>query len=209
MNPQPLSLRGHCVHLEPLTLAHASDLFAALAIEPSIWQWMPIAPPASLAEMDALLAANLDSQAKGMVILFSQIDAASGRAVGGTTYLNISRRDRGLEIGSTWLGKPWQRTGINTEAKYLLLRHAFEDLGAVRVQLKTDRRNLQSQAAIERLGAVREGILRKHMLVRDGFIRDSVMYSIIGDEWPAVKAGLEAKLTGYGSAQDRSARPAG
>ena len=117
--------------------------------------------------------------------------APNGRVVGSTSYLNISRGDRGLEIGSTWLGRPWQRTGINTEAKYLLLRHAFEDLGAVRVQLKTDARNLQSQAAIERLGAVREGVLRKHMLVRDGHLRDSVMYSVTDDEWPAVKTRLE------------------
>src|SRR5262249_61359919 len=100
--------------------------------------------------------------------------------------MRISRKDRGLEIGNTWLGKPWQRTGINTEAKYLLLRHAFEDLDAVRVQLKTDGRNLQSQAAIERLGAVREGVLRKHMRVQDGVLRDSVMYSIIAGEWPAI-----------------------
>src|SRR5262249_42711802 len=107
----------------------------------------------------------------------------------------ISRRDRGLEIGGTWIGKPWQRTAINTEAKYLLLRHAFEDLGAVRVQLKTDGRNLQSQAAIGRLGARFEGGLRKHMLVRDGFIRDTVMYSIIDWEWPARKTELEAKMT--------------
>jgi RimJ/RimL family protein N-acetyltransferase len=108
--------------------------------------------------------------------------------------MNISRYDRGLEIGSTWLGKPWQRTGINTEAKYLLLRHAFEDLGAVRVQLKTDGRNTQSQRAIERLGAVREGVLRKYQRVWDGFVRDSVMFSITDDEWPAVKGRLEGLL---------------
>ena len=112
MNPQPITLRGRFVCLEPQTLAHAPDLFAALTLDPSIWQWMPIAPPNSLAEMEALLATNLDNQAKGLVVLFSQIETATGRAVGGTTYLNISRRDRGLEIGSTWLGKPWQRTGI-------------------------------------------------------------------------------------------------
>jgi len=105
--------------------------------------------------------------------------------------MDIQRRHRGLEIGSTWLGKPWQRTGINTEAKYLLLRHAFEVLGAARVQLKTDLRNTQSQTAIARLGAVREGVLRKHKIVRDGFLRDSVMFSIIDDEWPAVKTRLE------------------
>jgi RimJ/RimL family protein N-acetyltransferase len=145
--------------------------------------------------MDALIIEDLEAQAKGTLIVFTQVDQASGRGVGRTTFMNISRRDRGLEIGGTWLGRPWQRTGINTEAKYLLLRHAFEELGAVRVQLKTDARNLRSQAAIERLGAVREGVLRQHMLVRDGFIRDTVMYSIIDMEWPAVKKRLEMRMT--------------
>src|SRR5262249_54931679 len=148
-------------------------------------------------EMEVQILADLEAQVHGSVVAFAQVEVTTGRAVGGTTYMNISRRDRGLEIGSTWLGKPWQRTGINTEAKYLLLRHAFEVLGAVRVQLKTDGRNMPSQAAIERLGAVREGVLRKHMLVRDGFIRDTVMYSIIAEEWPAVKLRLEQKMAAY------------
>ena len=196
MNPQPILLPGRSVRLEPLRLSHAADLFAALAVDPSIWRWWRVPPPSTLPEMEALLAASLEEQAQGTVVAFAQIEPASGRAVGGTTYLNISRRDRGLEIGSTWLGKPWQRTGMNTEAKYLLLRHAFEELGAVRVQLKTDARNLQSQAAIARLGAVREGVLRKHMRVRGGFLRDSVMYSIIDTEWPAVKLRLEGMMKG-------------
>jgi RimJ/RimL family protein N-acetyltransferase len=194
MNPLPITLTGRHVRLEPLTTAHAADLFAALSIDPSIWQWRTLAPPASLAEMEGQILEDLEAQVRGSVVAFAQVEVATGRPVGGTTYMNISRRDRGLEIGATWLGKPWQRTGINTEAKYLLLRHAFEALGAVRVQLKTDGRNLQSQAAIERLGAVREGVLRKHMLVRDGFIRDTVLYSIIAEEWPAVKLRLEQKL---------------
>lgn len=194
MNPQPLTLVGRHVRLEPLNLAHAAELLQALALDPSIWRWMPSAPPATLQEMEAFLTTALASQSAGNVVLFTQMEQASGQVVGSTTYMNISRRDRGLEIGGTWIGKPWQRTAINTEAKYLLLRHAFEDLGAVRVQLKTDLRNLQSQAAIERLGAHREGVLRKHMLVCDGFIRDTVMYSIIDAEWPARKAELEAKM---------------
>jgi RimJ/RimL family protein N-acetyltransferase len=197
MDPRPITLAGRRVRLEPLTPAHAPDLFAALAVDPSIWQWRPVPPPSTLEGMVALIAADLDAQAIGTLVPFAQIEPATRRAVGGTTYMNISRRDRGLEIGGTWLGTPWQRTGINTEAKYLLLRHAFEDLGAVRVQLKTDGRNRQSQAAIERLGAVREGVLRKHMLVRDGFIRDTVMYSIVDEEWPAVKARLEALMTAH------------
>jgi RimJ/RimL family protein N-acetyltransferase len=194
MDPQPTTLAGRHVRLEPLTLLHAPDLFAALMTDPSVWQWLPFAPPATLAEMKARVAADLDAQVQGAVVAFVQIEQGSGRVVGSTTYLGISRRDRGLEIGSTWIAKPWQRTGINTEAKYLLLRHAFEELCAVRVQLKTDKRNLQSQTAIERLGAVREGILRKHMLVWNGFIRDTVLYSITDDDWPAVKTHLEAKM---------------
>lgn len=194
MDPQPITLTGRHVRLEPLTLAHAADLFAALAQDPSIWRWLRSPPPVTEAEMEAVVRESLQEQARGTVLAFAQVEPATGRAVGSTTYLNISRYDRGLEIGSTWLGKPWQRTGLNTEAKYLLLRHAFEDLGAVRVQFKTDTRNVQSQAAIERLGGVREGVLRKYQRTRDDFIRDTVMYSITDDEWPAVKARLEGLM---------------
>jgi RimJ/RimL family protein N-acetyltransferase len=195
MNPQPITLLGRHVRLEPLTQAHAADLLAVLTNDPSIWQWMPSDTPDTLRTMEAFLTSELAAQEAGQILLFTQIEQTSGKVVGSTKYLNISRRDRGLEIGGTWIGKPWQRTAINTEAKYLLLRHAFEDLGAVRVQLKTDGRNLQSQTAIERLGARFEGVLRKHMLVRDGFIRDTVMYSIIDSEWPQRKAELEEKMT--------------
>jgi RimJ/RimL family protein N-acetyltransferase len=191
MNPQPITLSGRLVRLEPLTLAHAPDLFAAIRIDPTIWRWWSEAPPNDLKGMEAFVTATLKEQAGGSVIAFAQIEQKSNVAVGSTTYMDIQRAYRGLEIGSTWIGKPWQRTGINTEAKYLLLRHAFETLGAVRVQLKTDLRNVLSQTAIARLGAVREGVLRKHKIVRDGYIRDSVMFSIIDDEWPTVKARLE------------------
>jgi RimJ/RimL family protein N-acetyltransferase len=201
MDPKPVTLVGRSVRLEPLVQAHASDLLAALAHDPNIWRYMREDPPDTVAGMEAVIAARLAEQNAGTMVAFTQMDPLSGRAVGSTTYLNISRRDLGLEIGNTWLGKPWQRTAINTEAKYLLLRHAFEELGAVRVQLKTDGRNLQSQAAIARLGAVREGVLRKHSLVRNGFIRDSVMFSILDNEWPAVKARLEAMMTAYQKAE--------
>jgi RimJ/RimL family protein N-acetyltransferase len=197
MDPQPITLVGRQVRLEPLSSLHARDLFAALTIDPSVWQWLPPAPPTTLAEMEALVTSDLQAQASGTKIVFAQIEPVTGRAIGSTSYLDLNRSNRALEIGSTWIGKPWQRTGINTEAKYLLLRHAFEDLGAVRVQLKTDKRNHQSQAAIERLGALREGILRKHMIVQGGFIRDTVMYSVTEDEWPAVKANLEQKMTAH------------
>jgi len=198
MNPQPVTLVGKHVRLEPLSLAHVADLWSAFSLDPSIWSWLILDPPDSPAAMQSIVSDALEAQARGDEIPFAQIEVASGKAVGGTRYLNISRRDRGLEIGNTWIGRPWQRTAINTEAKYLLLRHAFEDLGAVRVQFKTDLRNLASQAAIERLGAVKEGVLRKVVLVRGGHYRDSVFYSILAEEWPAVKGRLEAKMRGRG-----------
>lgn len=190
---QPVTLMGTAVRLEPLGLQHADDIFAA-AQDPDIWRYMPSDPSASPAALRAWIAAALDAQAAGGELPFAILDRATGRALGSTRYLNISARDRGLEIGWTWLASPARRTAVNTEGKYLLLRHAFETLRAVRVQLKTDRRNTVSQAAIERLGAVREGILRKHMLVANGYIRDTVMYSVTDDEWPGVKVRLQSML---------------
>ncbi len=197
MEPKPILLAGRLVRLEPLTPGHAPALFAALAAGPEVWRWLTMPPPETVAQMGTLIDDDLALQARGELVPFAQVEQATGRVAGHTTYMNISRRDRGLEIGGTWLGKPWHRTGINTEAKYLLLRHAFEGLGAVRVQLKTDARNVQSQTAIARLGAVREGVLRKHMLSQHGFVRDSVMFSVTDDEWPAVKARLEGLLAAH------------
>ena len=191
MDPRPITLNGRHVRLEPITPAHAADLLVALLVDPAIWRWMPQAPPVTAEAMKRMIQDDLAAMGRGETLVFAQIDLQSGRAVGRTTYMDIRRRDRGLEIGGTWLGKTWQRTGINTEAKYLLLRHAFEELGAIRVMLKTDGRNLQSQQAIERIGAQKEGVLRKHMMLHDGFIRDTVVFSILEDEWPAAKARLE------------------
>jgi RimJ/RimL family protein N-acetyltransferase len=125
-------------------------------------------------------------------VAFAIVSAASGAAVGSTRFLNIERPHRALEIGWTWIGPAWQRSAINTECKLLLLGHAFEQLGAHRVTLKTDARNLRSQRAIERVGGVREGVLRRHRVCWDGFVRDSVYYGIIDGEWPQVKSRLEA-----------------
>jgi RimJ/RimL family protein N-acetyltransferase len=199
MTPRPITLAGRHVRLEPLSPAHAAELFAALAPNPSVFQWLLAAPPATVQEMEALVASQLEAQGQGRVVVFAQVDLGTGRAAGVTTYMDIRPRDRGLEVGGTWLGKAWQRSGINTEAKYLLLRHAFEELGAARVQLKTDSRNLQSQRAIERLGAVREGTLRRYQLTRGDVLRDTVLYSILDDEWPAVKARLEGLMAGRAS----------
>ncbi|MDI3285660.1 GNAT family protein [Polyangium sp. 15x6] len=196
MDPRPVTLQGRHVRLEPLTLAHAPALLAALAEDASIWQWMSIEPPLSLEAMEMHIRSALEAQASGGQVAFVQVSLVDGLACGATRYLNISRNDLGLEIGWTWIGKRWQRTAINTEAKFLLLRHAFEVLGAARVQLKTDARNLQSQAAIARIGGVREGVLRKYQKTRGDFLRDTVMFSILDDTWPAVKERLVARLGG-------------
>jgi N-acetyltransferase len=194
MHVEPVTLLGEVVRLEPLQQAHARDLFAA-GQDPRIWRYMPVDPSASADAMAAWIGDALQEQSAGRQLPFAIVDRAAGAAIGSTRYLNISPHDRGLEIGWTWLTPPAQRTAVNTECKYLLLRHAFESLGAIRVQLKTDGRNLTSQRAIERLGAVREGVLRKHMIVQDGYQRDSVMYSIVDGEWPVVKERLEAWLS--------------
>jgi RimJ/RimL family protein N-acetyltransferase len=193
MVPTPVTLTGTHVRLEPLGLRHADDLYVA-GDDPRIWRYLPRPQPTSVAETRAWIEQALQIAAGGTQVPFAIVDVGSDRAVGTTRYLEIRGPDRGLEIGSTWLSTASQRTAINTEAKYLLLSHAFDTLGALRVQFKTDRRNEKSQKAIERLGAVREGILRKQMVMSDGHIRDSVYYSITDDEWPSVRARLEVWL---------------
>lgn len=197
LNIKPTILTGQKVRLEPLQPAHAADLFQATQEDPDLWKYMLAGQPRSLAEMERLIAVTLHDQEAGVCLPFAIIDRARGNAVGETRFLNIQPQDRGLEIGSTWLAPSVQRTGTNTECKYLLLSHAFEDLGAIRVQLKTHHLNLRSQRAIERLGAVKEGTLRNHMIMPDGSYRHSVYYSIIADEWPRVKARLAASMQSY------------
>lgn len=194
MKIEPVTLTGRVARLEPLRLEHAADLYAALWDHPGLWKYMLTGQPQTLDEMQQLIAAILKKQEARECLPFAIIDLERGCAVGETRYLNIAAQDHGLEIGSTWLTPDVQRTGINTECKYMLLSHAFETLGAIRVQLKTHHNNLQSQRAIERLGAVKEGVLRNHMIMLDGSYRNSVYYSIIVSEWPQVKAGLEAKM---------------
>jgi RimJ/RimL family protein N-acetyltransferase len=192
-DPQPITLQGIHVRLEPLAQQHARDLFAAGSDE-AIWTYMPRPVPRSLEDTSGWIQEALAAAAEGSQLPFAIIHRASGKAVGSTRYLDIRKEHRGLEIGWTWVGAAYQRTPVNTECKYLLLTHAFEELGAVRVQLKTDLRNERSQRAIERIGAVREGVLRKHMALWDGFIRDTVYYSILASEWPDVKRRLERLL---------------
>jgi RimJ/RimL family protein N-acetyltransferase len=154
---------------------------------------MPVNPSRSAEAFSAWIEAALAAHAEGHQLPFAIIDAGGGRAIGSTRYLNITQRDYGLEIGWTWLAPEARRTAVNTECKYLLLRHAFETLGAIRVQFKTDSRNERSRRAIARVGAVQEGVLRKHMILESGYQRDSVVF-IIADEWPAAKANLEKKM---------------
>lgn len=193
MTVEPVTLEGRSVRLEPLTLDHAAALYAA-AQDRDTFLYFPIDPSGSLDAMRAWTATALAARDAGDAQPFAIISLPSGKAVGSTRYFDISGPSRHLEIGHTWIAAEVRRTRLNTEAKYLLLRHAFEQLGAIRVQLKTDRRNERSQRAIERIGGVCEGILRKHMILESGYIRDTVMYSITDDEWSAVKAALEAKL---------------
>lgn len=191
MDAQPVTLEGRAAKLVPLAAKHADGL--ALVAEPELFLYH--FPPKELT------AAGFAEQIERMNSLpnwlpFAVIEQATGDVLGVTCYLDIRAANRGLEIGFTWIAKRVHGTSINPECKFLLLRHAFEDLQAVRVQLKTDARNLQSQRAMEKIGAVKEGVLRKHVVLSDGYIRDTVMYSIIADEWPAVKAGLIKRL-GY------------
>jgi N-acetyltransferase len=189
---EPVTLEGAYVRLDPLTPQHAEALMRAG--EPDeIWTWLPYRPR-TREEFARYIDDALAGQAAGTQLPFALIECASGEAVGSTRYLNISPRDRRLEIGGTWLAPRAQRTAINTECKYLLLRHAFEARGCLRVELKTDARNTNSQRAIERIGASKEGVFRKHMLAQHAYQRDSVYYSIIDDDWPAVRARLEAML---------------
>jgi RimJ/RimL family protein N-acetyltransferase len=193
MNIEPVTLTGNIVHLEPLQLKHAPELFSASQY-PDLWRWMPNNPSTSPEAMERWITSALQEEEAGTVQAFVIVELKTGRIVGSTRYLNIVPADRGLEIGATWLVPDAQRTGVNTECKYLLLRHAFEVYGAIRVQFKTHHKNFKSQQAIERLGAVKEGILRNAKIMPDGSYRHSVYYSILEDEWPQVKANLEAKM---------------
>jgi RimJ/RimL family protein N-acetyltransferase len=193
MDIKPVTLTGRVVRLEPLSEAHVPDL-AAVGRDASLWAYIPYPPVRSEADMRAWVLDLQARQAKGTDLPFAVVHLETGRAVGASRYLDIQPANRAVEIGGTWYGRAFQRTAANTECKYLLLGHAFEDLGCIRVQLKTDLRNERSQRAIERIGAVREGVLRHSMIMPDGHRRDSVYYSILAEEWPGVKERLEGML---------------
>jgi N-acetyltransferase len=188
----PVTLEGAQVRLMPLARGHLAEL-AAVGLDEDLWRWIPV-PVRTREEMAAYIETALDEQARGVSLPFAIVEKNSGRAIGSTRYGNIDRTHRRVEIGWSWVARDWQRTSVNTECKFLLLRHAFEKLGCMRVELKTDALNERSRAAILRIGAQFEGIFRKHMLTASGRIRDSVYFSILDAEWPAVKQRLEEKL---------------
>jgi len=192
MNVAPVILEGSHVRLEPLAKAHLAGL-TQVGLEEELWRWIPV-PVRTAEEMGAYIDTALEEQKRGVSLPFALIERATGRAIGSTRYGNIDRTHRRAEIGWTWVAREWQRTAVNTEAKYLLLRHAFETLGSIRVELKTDSLNEKSRAAILRIGAQEEGIFRNHMITASGRIRHTVYFSIVDCEWPAVKARLESLL---------------
>ena len=189
----PVTLEGRSVRLEPLTEAHVPGL-TVVGRDDSIWKLMVYGRIRTEGDMRKWVRMLLDRQAAGTDLPFAVIHLASGRVTGATRYMEIRPAHRGLEIGGTWYGLEFQRTQVNTESKYLLLRYAFETLGTIRVQFKADVRNERSWRAIERIGAKREGILRNHYILPDGMKRDSVFYSIIESEWPGVRQRLEEML---------------
>ena len=193
MEVKPVVLTGRHVRLEPMTEAHVTGL-AELGIGQPFWDFMVYGKINSVADMHNWVRDVLGRAEKGTDLPFVAIHLESGRVAGATRYLNIMPNDRGLEIGGTWYGPEFQRTVVNTECKYLLFKHAFETLGCIRVQLKTDSRNERSQKAIERIGAVKEGVLRNHMILPDGHYRHSVYYSVLDTEWPDVKNSLEEMM---------------
>ncbi|UJW36523.1 GNAT family N-acetyltransferase [Saccharothrix sp. AJ9571] len=184
------TLVGKHVRLEPLTTDHAAGLREA-GSDPVVWTWLSTFRPETDAEAEAMVD---DILADPDRVAFAQVDVRTGAVAGTTSYYGIVPKHRILSIGHTWIGRPWQRTAVNTEAKFLLLQHAFDEIEANRVSWETDIRNEQSQRAIERLGAVKEGVLRGHRVRKDGSIRDTVLYSVTKPEWPFVRDRLAARL---------------
>jgi N-acetyltransferase len=192
----PVTLEGRWARLEPLSPAHLDGL-CAVGFEEAIWEWT-LTRVRDRDEMRAYVEAALALQAQGAALPFATVHRASGRVAGSTRFGAIEPAHRKVEIGWTWLGREFRRTALNTEAKLLMLTHAFERLGCVRVELKTDVLNQRSRTAIRRLGATEEGVLRRHLINDRGRSRDTVYYSVLDSEWPAVKARLEGLLAARG-----------
>jgi N-acetyltransferase len=191
----PLTLEGSVVRLEPIRREHA-ELFWEVAKNnlEDIFRWIPYSMK-TLEDFQKLVAKISDEQDRGESVAFATVERSTGRVIGSTRFMNIDRANRRVEIGSTWIAPAWQRTAVNTEAKYLMLRHAFEVWGCIRVELKTDALNQKSRNAILRIGAKEEGTLRRHVTTWTGRVRDSIYFSILDNEWPEAKAKLEARLS--------------
>ena len=187
-------LTGVAVRLEPLHETHLEALYR-IGLEPSVTRFMPV-QLRTREQMSAWVRDAVAARAAGTAIPFVMLltEAGGETVVGTTRYMAIDRKNRHMEIGSTWIGRPWQRTAVNTEAKYLMLRHAFEKLGCLRIEFKTDSLNERSRAALLRIGAVEEGVFRSHVITDEGRIRHSVYFSMTVDEWPGVRRRLEALL---------------
>jgi RimJ/RimL family protein N-acetyltransferase len=199
MEITPVTLEGTHVRLEPVSQDHAAALWNIGAYE-EIWRYIPYTIR-SEEDMRTFIAAELHKQQAGLTLRFVTIATTTAQPVGSTSYMNIDRQHRRLEIGGTWITPAWQRSAVNTEAKYLQLSHAFETLGCIRVEFKTDSLNVKSRQALARIGAVQEGIFRNHMVMPDGRLRHSVYFSIVESEWPAVKIHLERLMASYGDAR--------
>jgi len=193
MDVQPVTLDGVRVRMEPLDLARHWEGLLAIGLDPDLWRWT-LNQPQTAVELREYLETALREQEDGKSLPFATVDKASGRVAGCTRFGNIDRRHRHVEIGWTWVGRDFRRSHVNTEAKYLMLRHAFETLGCMRVEFKTNVLNAPSRNAMLRIGCKEEGVFRKHMIGETGVIRDTIYLSIIDDEWPGVKARLETML---------------
>ena len=192
MNIQPVTLEGKFVRLEPLTLGHLDELCSA-GLDDELWK-LTTTVLRTPADVKKYIETALEELARGKALPFAIVERSSGKAVGSTRFGNIETNHRRVEIGWTWITREWQRTAVNTEAKYLLLSHAFDTLGCIRVEFKTDSTNHRSRNALARIGAKEEGTMRNHMIVPGGRIRHSVYFSIVDSEWPDVKKDLEMKL---------------
>lgn len=195
MQPLPVTLEGRLVRLEPLAAHHLAGL-TEVGLDPSIWKWNHRVMK-SPSDMRRYVEEAISERASGQSLPFAIVLRETGLAIGSTRYGNISSEHRRLEIGWTWIGTSWQRTGVNTECKFLLMSHAFDNLGCNRLELKTDSLNTVSRRAILRIGAKEEGILRSHMISHDGRLRDTVYYSILRPEWPEVRDSLMRKMAKY------------
>ena len=205
MKLEPITLSGALVRLEPLSRRHVEAL-SQVGLDPRLWHWNPRPPLTTREEMAAYVEDALAQQATGCALPFATRERTSGMVVGCTRFHTVEPTQPRIEIGYTWIASRWQGSGINTEAKYLMLRHAFQTLGCVRVEFKTDALNARSRAAILRLGGIEEGTLRHHMVTASGRLRDSVYFGITAPEWPEVRARLEERLR---SAADRTQGPSG